>query len=74
MELNQTNRPPHPVLNVPFARYQTTPGIQRFTRLLGESVTIERHRTTGEQSIDHVGHIARIMPVKAGVLTSPTLV
>ena len=43
-------------------------------RLLGEPVTIERHRTTGEQPIDHVGHIARIMPVKAGVLTSPTLV
>jgi hypothetical protein len=29
--------------------------------------SIERHRTTGEQPIDHVGHIARIMPVKAGV-------
>jgi thioredoxin reductase (NADPH) len=28
-----------------------------FTRLLGEPMAIERHRATGEQPIDHVGHI-----------------
>jgi hypothetical protein len=37
-----------------------------------EPVTIERHCATGKEHIDHVGYVARSMPVKLGVLARPS--
>jgi hypothetical protein len=45
-----------------------------FSRLSGEPVTIERHRTIRWQRVDHVSHVACIMSAKPGVAARPSLV